>query len=242
MVHSSAQSIERQVIATSGDYFEANTIQLSQTIGEPIIESSLGGNNHLTQGFQQGEFMQIILPIELLLFDAKRKNKKEVRVDWEIAKSEQIQHFIVQRKWKEKTFVAIQTIVNEEELNFTFLDQNDAVKETYYRLKIVNWDGSFSFSTIKAVDGIPTNQFASIFPNPITAESIIAIEQDARSTFETMTIAVFNQNGQMLFNNSYAIDNPKIKLNKLQELPQGNYLLQLQFNQEHTEVIAFSKI
>ena len=48
-----AQNIEREVIATSGDFYVNGTVSLSTTIGEPIIETISNGNFKLTQGFQQ---------------------------------------------------------------------------------------------------------------------------------------------------------------------------------------------
>ena len=48
-----AQSLERQVIGTAGDYVENGDISLSYTIGEPIIETAITGTIILTQGFQQ---------------------------------------------------------------------------------------------------------------------------------------------------------------------------------------------
>ncbi len=51
----SAQSISPEVIATAGDHYEAGNVQLSWTIGEPIIETVSAGNNIITQGFHQTE-------------------------------------------------------------------------------------------------------------------------------------------------------------------------------------------
>ena len=48
-----AQSLERQVIGTAGDYVENGDISLSYTVGEPIIETAITGTLILTQGFQQ---------------------------------------------------------------------------------------------------------------------------------------------------------------------------------------------
>ncbi len=50
---SMAQSLERQVIGTAGDYVENGDISLSYTIGEPVIETAITGSIILTQGFQQ---------------------------------------------------------------------------------------------------------------------------------------------------------------------------------------------
>lgn len=49
----SAQSIERDVVASSGDYFEGANISLSWTLGEIATETYSSGNIILTQGFQQ---------------------------------------------------------------------------------------------------------------------------------------------------------------------------------------------
>jgi len=49
----SAQSIERDVVASSGDYYEGANISLSWTLGEIAVETYDNGSNILTQGFQQ---------------------------------------------------------------------------------------------------------------------------------------------------------------------------------------------
>ncbi len=48
-----AQSIERDVVSSSGDYFEGPSASLSWTLGEIATETYTAGNIILTQGFQQ---------------------------------------------------------------------------------------------------------------------------------------------------------------------------------------------
>ena len=48
-----AQSIDREVISTSGDYFEGPNSSVSWTLGEIATETLTDGNIILTQGFQQ---------------------------------------------------------------------------------------------------------------------------------------------------------------------------------------------
>jgi len=48
-----AQSIERDVVASSGDHYENQNISLSWTLGEIATETYSNGNIVLTQGFQQ---------------------------------------------------------------------------------------------------------------------------------------------------------------------------------------------
>ncbi|MCB2219858.1 MAG: hypothetical protein KQI35_05625 [Bacteroidetes bacterium] len=49
----SAQSIERSVVASAGDYFEGAGVSMSWTLGEIATETFTSGNVILTQGFQQ---------------------------------------------------------------------------------------------------------------------------------------------------------------------------------------------
>lgn len=49
----SAQSLERQVISATGSYSTSSNLQLSSTVGEPVIETLINGSITLTQGFQQ---------------------------------------------------------------------------------------------------------------------------------------------------------------------------------------------
>ena len=48
-----AQSVEREVVSSGGDFYSNGTGQLSTTVGEPVIATAAGGGNELTQGFQQ---------------------------------------------------------------------------------------------------------------------------------------------------------------------------------------------
>lgn len=48
-----AQTLDRQVIASSGQYFENSNFNVQATIGETVIPTLTSGNVILTQGFQQ---------------------------------------------------------------------------------------------------------------------------------------------------------------------------------------------
>lgn len=54
-VHAGAQSVTPQVVATSGDYYNGSSANLSWTLGEVAIDTYVGSSNQLTQGFQQPE-------------------------------------------------------------------------------------------------------------------------------------------------------------------------------------------
>jgi len=67
------QSIERDVIASGGDYFVSPALSLSWTIGEPVVETISNQYMVLTQGFQQGDKFTVTTVKDPLaeLFDIK---------------------------------------------------------------------------------------------------------------------------------------------------------------------------
>ena len=68
---STAQSLERSVVASSGDFFSTTGAQLSWTLGQPTaVETFTNSTGTLTQGFHQSDFSTSIiedLPISLTL-------------------------------------------------------------------------------------------------------------------------------------------------------------------------------
>jgi len=52
-VTSNAQTIEREVVSSNGNFYSNSAGQLSTTLGEPVISTVNNGTNELTQGFQQ---------------------------------------------------------------------------------------------------------------------------------------------------------------------------------------------
>jgi hypothetical protein len=51
------QSIDRQVVAAGGDYFEAASTNISWTLGELVTGNLDNGDLYFTQGFHQGNLM-----------------------------------------------------------------------------------------------------------------------------------------------------------------------------------------
>jgi hypothetical protein len=64
------QSIDRQVVAAGGDYFEAATTNISWTLGEMVVGNLDNGDVYFTQGFHQGNLMVTFIgdkPVEFAL-------------------------------------------------------------------------------------------------------------------------------------------------------------------------------
>lgn len=51
----------QEVIGTTGEHYEGEGISLSWTLGEPVSETYSSGDNFLTQGFHQGQFILVYI-------------------------------------------------------------------------------------------------------------------------------------------------------------------------------------
>ncbi|MBN1339100.1 MAG: hypothetical protein JXA03_07245 [Bacteroidales bacterium] len=63
-----SQSIERYVVASSGDHYSNANISLSWTLGEPATSTWTAGNIILTEGFQQPDVIEVSLKLDLTMF------------------------------------------------------------------------------------------------------------------------------------------------------------------------------
>lgn len=80
-----AQSIERQVIGSTGGYAQTANISASFTVGEAVIKTQIAGTLTLTQGFQQSDdnvvgIAEPLLDVKLTAFPNPTADKVFVQV------------------------------------------------------------------------------------------------------------------------------------------------------------------
>lgn len=54
-------SVSQEVISSQGDSYDNGSVSIAFTIGEPVIETALNGNNAVTQGFHQSNWKFVSL-------------------------------------------------------------------------------------------------------------------------------------------------------------------------------------
>jgi hypothetical protein len=115
------------------------------------------------------------LPLKLLSFSAQ-KESNNVLLNWQTANEVNVSHINVQRSVNSRDFIDIGK-VNASCCAYSFVDgqQSTVDRQLYYRLEIVDKDGSKTYSEIKSVDRRPsTVNSISVYPNP--AKDLVTIE------------------------------------------------------------------
>jgi hypothetical protein len=142
---------------------------------------------HTTGGFGQP------LPIELLSFTGSNEGKYN-RLNWVTASEINTEKFEVEKStdrlsmWKflESVPAAGNSTTS---LNYSIIDNQPVVGNNYYRLKIIDIDGTVSYSKIINISFGETasNNFARVYPNPTSGNLNVEIQSTAN--FETNVIA-----------------------------------------------------
>ena len=132
------------------------------------------------------------LPVELISFDAERSNNG-VRISWLTAAEINNERFEIERSYDGKIFELVQVEFGQgntfETTNYSIFDNdvnlNSNSNVVYYRLKQVDFDGTYVYSDVVIVlTGDSDNASAiDIYPNPNTGNLIFLKATDNLGDF-----------------------------------------------------------
>lgn len=148
----------------------------------------------------------ILLGQTVLNFSAHKDDDVNV-AEWATTQEENTKHFVVERSNNGSTFEPLGTVnaagSSQQEIKYSFIDQNPGEGTKYYRLKTVNMDESFAYSKIVALTRDIVSPTVNIYPNPtrnaFTVEFSTATEQDVNyEVLDIMGRQVFTGNTRTL--------------------------------------------
>jgi hypothetical protein len=142
-----------------------------------------------------------VIPVSLLSFTAQPREAK-VMAQWQTAQEINSSKFIVERSATGADFEAIGSISaagnTSTVKNYSFTDNNPFSGLNFYRLKMVDRDGSFKYSAVVTVKFNPVFDL-QLSPNP--ANGIVQIR--GRALAGNTTVEVFTASGQRVFSKQY---------------------------------------
>ena len=183
---------------------------------------------------------QSTLPLNLIDFNAtlsKDLSNKKVSLNWMTSDEVNTKNFIIERKIGDHNFIAIGEIASKNskgDHTYTYTDNNPATGTAYYRLKMVDQDGLFIFSDIKAVEN-KSEISLQIYPNP-TRDKLTVNHPLANAG---ASISILSLSGSKLLNVRLKPGSLQAELN-VANLITGTYILQ--FNNSNTsDTLKFIK-
>lgn len=182
----------------------------------------------------------VALPLNLLSFNATRKGNSNL-LNWITAQEINTDHFEIQRSNSNGIFKAIgnvRVLQNGKSQNgYVFTDISPLKEVNYYRLKIIDKDGRFTFSEIKTVNNADGFEM-SIYPNPIHKNLNLEINSEKATDAQ---IKIINVNGKTVYTNNMKILVGKNLQNiNLSTLSNGSYFLKF-ITTNRQKVLRFVK-
>ena len=164
-------------------------------------------------------------PVILSSFDAQRSGINSVTVNWKTEQEINSKGFEIQRSSDNINFESVGFISSKSANSslaqyYSFTDNSNNVKGTsFYRLRMVDLDNTFAFSSIKTVKGNGLQVEVNVFPNPASSNSKITVGNLSEST----NVRVFDNTGRLVQQIS-STNNNSVELNHLQK---GNYFIKI---------------
>lgn len=114
------------------------------------------------------------LPVSLESFRGYPLNNKAVQLDWVTVREEQVAHFEVEQSTDGSDWQMLDRITaagdSEVAQHYEFTDFAVSQSVNYYRLKMVDTDESFTYSSVVLVEFNPDDERSlHVFPNPVGA-------------------------------------------------------------------------
>ena len=115
-----------------------------------------------------------LLPLDLVLFEAKKESTNSVLLEWETANEVDVSHFEVERSYDGVAYSFLDKL-EAKNVNRAYYDLLDnsltPLPSVYYRLLMVDLDGSSKYSPLRVVQFEEVSKI-KVYPNP-TAHTIV---------------------------------------------------------------------
>ncbi len=174
------------------------------------------------------------LPITLHSFAATLVDRENARLDWVTGMANLFSYFELERSQDSKHFHTVKTINYNGDASYSCVDNTIGTLQdrVYYRLKMVDNDGSFKYSDVVLLYLKATPQEISVFPNPAT--DVVTL----KGLSGTATLELYSVDGRAIFSRTF---NKTQELVDISSLSPGNYNLKISDQNGSKTVILIKK-
>ncbi|MGN7890072.1 right-handed parallel beta-helix repeat-containing protein [Dyadobacter endophyticus] len=157
------------------------------------------------------------LPLHLISFTASKEAGSNL-LQWSTASEVNTDNFEVQSSVNAKNFgkIAVVSAAGSGDHQYSYVDRTNYGGTIYYRLKMSDRDGTFTYSKIISLTG--DNNFASVYPNP----AAVAVTFQVSNALLKTTATLYDANGRKL--QTMVITTGQQQIN-IRSLASGLYIL-----------------
>lgn len=138
------------------------------------------------------------LPVELTSFEGQYSNGKNI-LKWKSASESKMAYYSIERSENGRDFSQIGQASSLNSTSYVFNDKNLSNEIYYYRLKMVDIDGSFTYSKIISIrlnNSFEIKAFPSVFTSSLTVRTSSVKE-------EIIPLMLTDLSGKIVYRNTY---------------------------------------
>ncbi len=132
------------------------------------------------------EWYASTLPVQLASFELYKENDR-VKLQWETTEELQFSHFEVERSVDGREWVKVDRVNAKGKGIYTAEDGEIRLGTIFYRLKMVDQDGSFGYSPTRSI-ALMLDHIIAVYPNPVSYSLRI-------NTESVENVSLYNLNG-----------------------------------------------
>lgn len=179
----------------------AGAINLGAGIFEfPMVSEGTGGTrNNKRFTIATTNLTQTPLPVEYLNFTAKTIKNKQIQIEWQTENEINNKQFNIEKSedgYRWETLSIVQGNSNSNKItNYCIIDPKPSSNLVYYRLKQIDFDNNYKYSSIVSVEFDLEKRDFQIYPNPT-----IGIVEITGQNSELSSIKIYNITGKDITN------------------------------------------
>ncbi|QRR00053.1 DUF4347 domain-containing protein [Dyadobacter sandarakinus] len=193
--------------------------------------------NVWSTSYENGRFTITVLknpmPVTLVNFTSS-KNETTVALSWKTSNELNSSHFDIQRSADGKVWENIGRVEtrNTDMQQYHFTDADPLPGENFYRLRMVDADGTFTLSKMERVSFTELKGTITSYPNPVTDRIFL----NAAKVADIQSVEIYAATGILLYAGAYSGEGIDVKT-----LPAGMFVLKATDARQHTSVFRFVK-
>jgi hypothetical protein len=139
--------------------------------------------------FSLGEIAAAPLPVTFMGIVAKKISDNSVSVTWDVADEIDVKEYVIERSTNGVNFTSVGSVPAYNKPYYSYTDNQPVTGTVYYRVKNVDLDGKFKYSSVVRVTGKRTMSI-KMFPMP--AFRNVTIQHDRTGSNATLTLTTMD--------------------------------------------------
>ena len=178
-----------------------------------------------------------LLPLNILSFTAQRLRESNM-LQWTTANEINTAVFEIEKSRNGKDFGTIGQVKTGKG-QYKFTDNNPSRGNNYYRLKILDKDGTFNYSIIRMINN-NGGFYVNIYPNPAIEKLQVEIVSDNKNTLQ---MQIVRQEGKAVLSGTWSVqEGTAIRTINIAALSKGLYYLKISSTGKEDAIIKFEKL